>query len=166
MDKIYQKSFFGAKNAGFTLIELLVVVLIIGILAAVALPQYEKAAEKSRAAEGIVLARSIALANQRYYMANGEWATDINDLDLDFPGQDEQQIDIPTKTTKYFSCRAVGVSMPAVMAACRRKNSAYFYAIVYYKTDPNQAVCLSSNVASGVKICRLLTGKTEAPYTF
>ena len=70
---------------GFTLIELLVVVLIIGILTAIALPQYQKTVEKSRATQAITLLRSVAEAQEVYYMANGEYATSFNDLDISIP---------------------------------------------------------------------------------
>ena len=57
---------------GFTLIELLVVVLIIGILASVALPQYTKAVEKSRAANAFQIIKSI---NEAERLANLEKGT-------------------------------------------------------------------------------------------
>lgn len=73
-----------AGEKGFTLIELLVVVLIIGILSAVALPQYQKAVWKSRAAQLFTLARSLGTAQEAFYMANGSYPTQFSELDLDF----------------------------------------------------------------------------------
>ena len=73
------------NNVGFTLIELLVVVLIIGILAAVALPQYTKAVEKSRATEAMQILGDLATAESIYYMTNGSYVADATALDLDFP---------------------------------------------------------------------------------
>ena len=74
---------------GFTLIELLVVVLIIGILAAIALPQYREAVEKSIMQEALVNLKAIADANERFYMINGRYANyfEIEQLDIEIPGE-------------------------------------------------------------------------------
>ncbi len=72
---------------GFTLIELLVVVLIIGILAAIALPQYQKAVLKARVPEAMVLMDKIHKEAELYRLANGTWPSDLNLLDVTTTGK-------------------------------------------------------------------------------
>ena len=94
MSKIYQMTLRRENPAegilgGFTLIELLVVILIIGILAAIAMPQYERAVEKARSSEALTLLRSAADAVKLYYLANGSYPDSFDDLDIQIPYEAE-----------------------------------------------------------------------------
>ena len=111
----------GRRHSGFTLIELLVVVLIIGILAAIALPQYEKAVEKSRLAEAKIILRHIANAQKAYYMANGEYAVRLDVLGIDIPGTvPEQSARKETTFFRYGAIRLDGGSTSSIAFASRK----------------------------------------------
>ena len=90
------------EKRGFTLIELLVVVLIIGILAAVAVPQYQKAVAKSRASTVLPLLADIVQAEEIYYLQNQTYTTDLRILDIGVPANCSLTQDTNNEGTAWF----------------------------------------------------------------
>ena len=74
-----------ARERGFTLLELLMVVIIIAILASIALPQYFRTAERTRAAEALQMLATIRSSETRYKMGSqaNVFSNDLDDLDVE-----------------------------------------------------------------------------------
>ena len=100
---------------GFTLIELLVVVLIIGILSAVALPQYEKAVVKARLSEMDVILNTYQKALSLYLLSNGGLPSEVTnftgsnatgELDVEIPALNQNTLyDCNEKLGWRVACR-------------------------------------------------------------
>ena len=153
------------NKQAFTLIELLVVVLIIGILAAVAVPQYQKAVEKARMTEAITLLRIIANANQVFYMANGRYATndELELLDIDIPGTVSGIWGGRRIQTKYFiySPGALGVELAVAQHAPQGEKLSVYY-IYILQSNPNRLHCTVFADGSATTIQRKLCQQLES----
>ena len=72
-----------SMQRGFTLIELMIVVTIVGLLAAVAIPGYGQYIRRAHRSEGMAALSGLAAAEERYYLSNNTYTTDIaGDLKL------------------------------------------------------------------------------------
>jgi len=136
---------------GFTLIELLVVVLIIGILASVALPQYQLAVTKTKYANLKNLTQSIYEAEQLYFLENGTYTNKFAELTLDIGGTGESH-------TRSFSWGYCVIESEYVY--CQNTSINFAYLILF----SGERVCVTHNVPIAHKICKMETGSEPDGY--
>jgi len=73
------------SQAGFTLVELAIVIVLIGVLASFGVPRFRDAVERSKAGESINYLSTIRASQERYHAMYATYATDVTNLDVDFP---------------------------------------------------------------------------------
>ena len=137
-------------TAGFTLIELLVVVLIIGILAAVVLPQYNKAVFKAQMVEVRNWAEYARKEAQVFYLANGRYPTSFLEMGVEIPTCNHTESYMNFCSSKKYGLVQISGGEIGIQTAKLR-----------YKVNINSGkrYCqVGTNNPEGLALCRYLNG--------
>ena len=125
------------------------VIFIIGILTAIAMPQYFRAVEKARAAQDLSLIGSIAQSQKRYKNANADYSADFQNLDSEFTTRRGAAAKGKTMQSDNFT---ITINLPQIEA--RRQNADAQYTLIK-NMDNGQTTCLGQN-DFGITVCRSL----------
>jgi len=161
--------FYNDNSMGFTLIELLVVVLIIGILASVALPQYQFSVDKTRAMTHYQNIQAIIKTEQVYKMANGNYTGDFELLDVDWTktctliGADHRELANCSGGFGFQMANPAAVPTEIWLRWCKEANSVcssdytnYHLLVKFSMTDGSVIDC-TSKTTRGQKLCNYFT---------
>ncbi len=164
------------NKSGFTLIEMLVVVLIIGILAGIALPQYQMAVTKAKVASILPLMRRFKDALQEYKLQHGSYLTeddeypDTDTLGVNWPSDWECMNEAKTECANdYWDCFANEENTGYVYCIHSIDDNDYFNITMYQPDDPlyedlrGMMTCEALGT-EGPKVCKALGGKLVDGY--
>ena len=147
------------SNQAFTLIELLVVVLIIGILTAVALPQYTRAVDKARYIQVMVLGDKIIEAGKLFFTENGYYTKSIKELDIDMP----TPIKVSTADGEayVYDWGQCGIHSTGYMFCRLNVGIGGVWYFRYFDIPIRQCWAFPQNNTRGHELCKAVTGKTN-----
>ena len=149
------------NNNAFTLIELLVVVLIIGILAAVALPKYQRAVDKSRFVQVQTFFRTVWQAQQVFFLANGRYAYNWDELAADLPPTTSGGGESNYAYWDWGYCALFGE-----YGICGlQQNNSTNTRLLQYWNSPNARCFAAKTSTRAQEICRAVTGKNQSQAT-
>ena len=153
------------NRRGFTLIELVVVIIIIAVLAAVALPMYKHSVLKSKFAVVIPPTKSVADAQEIYYLNNGEYAEDKEALDVSAPDTQQTTVTVSDKKN-YKYVMGKHTSIPGAKYIMYQKHSKRFADNIHceaQKTD-DEANWLCEKGLGGTPITGSISGSNFLTY--
>ena len=152
------------KNQAFTLIELLIAILIIGVLAAIAYPQYQKVVDKARFLQAVTVFERIWRAQQQYHLANGTWSTNFEELDFDIPISSTQNSSGKFTFPRGEECW-IDKSYGGCVMRFHGSNTAAYR--IYWDTGTKACFVYPANNERGRALCKAVTGhegKQESVY--
>ena len=139
---------------GFTLLELVIVVLVVAILSAVALPQYQRAVAKSRYKSMFPIAKAIGLGQEHFYLTQGHYANKLADLDVSTTPDYTADISVALHSDNYSNYVMTTHKKLNNTLVMYNYHSAHYPAHTYCeaKTDDEVAQWICEKALTGTKI--------------